>query len=72
MKFGQLIKLGQLIEYNKRNILDKSFAKSGEETISRLFSKKSKLNMSLCHLFKFLYTLFSLYAMLRAIEIYWN
>ena len=72
MKFGQLIKLDQLIEYNKRNIIDKSFAKSGEETISRLFSKKSKLNMSLGHLFKFLYTLFSLYAMLRDIEIYWN
>ena len=49
MKSGQLIKFGQLIEYNKKNILDKSFAKSGEETISRLFSKKSKLNMSLAH-----------------------
>ena len=35
--------LGQLIEYNMRNIfLDKSYTKCGGETILRPFSNKSK------------------------------
>ena len=39
---------GQLIEYNMRNIfLEKLYTKSTEETITRSFSKKPKLNISL-------------------------
>ena len=42
------MKLGQLIEYNMLNIfLEKSYAKFAGETIPRLFSKKSKLSISL-------------------------
>ena len=40
----------------------------GGETTPRPFSKKSKLDISLDHLFKVLYSLFLLYAKLRAIE----
>ena len=42
------MKTGELLEYNLRNIfLEKSHTKCGGETIPRLFSKKSKLSMSL-------------------------
>ena len=42
------MKFGQLIEYNMRKIfLEKSYAKYGGETIPRMFSKKSKLSISL-------------------------
>ena len=42
------MKFGQLIEYNMRNIfVEKSYRKSGEETIPGPFSKKSKLTISL-------------------------
>ena len=42
------MKLGQLIEYNMRNIFhEKSYAKYGEETIPRPFLKKLKLSISL-------------------------
>ena len=42
------MKFGQLIEYNMRDIfLEKSYSKWGGETIFRLFSKKSKLSISL-------------------------
>ena len=50
--------------------LEKSHAKCGGETTPRPFSKKSKSNISLNQLSKFLYRLFLLYAKLRAIEIY--
>ena len=41
------MKFGKLIEYNMINLfLKKSGTKSGGETISRFFSKKSKLSMS--------------------------
>ena len=67
------MKFGQLIKYNKKNIfLVKPFTKCGGETTPRLFSKKSKLNLSLNQLPKVLYSLFLLYAKLRTIEIYWN
>ena len=47
-KGNQTIKLGQLIEYNMRNIfLEKSYTKCGRKTIPRPFSKKSKLSISL-------------------------
>ena len=40
--------LGQLIEYDMRNIfLNKSYTKCGGETIPRPFTKKSKLSISL-------------------------
>ena len=41
-------KLGQLIEYNTRNIfLEKSYTKYGGETSPRPFSKKLKLSIYL-------------------------
>ena len=47
-KGNQAIKFGQLIEYNMRNIfLEKSYTKCGRKTISRPFSKKSKLSFIL-------------------------
>ena len=62
------MKLGQLKEYNVRNIfLEKSLTKCDGETIPRRFSKKSKLSISLD--FKILYSLFLLYAKLRTTEI---
>ena len=42
------------------------------EPSPRPFSKKSKLNASLDQQSKAFYSLFLLYAKLRAIEIYWN
>ena len=42
------MKLGQLIEYNMRNIfLEKSYSKWGGETSPRPFSGKLKLSISL-------------------------
>ena len=39
---------GQLIKYNMRKIsLEKSYTKCGGDTISRSFSKKSKLSISM-------------------------
>ena len=47
-KGNQILKFGQLIEYNTRNIfLEKSYTKCGGETCTRPFSKKLKLNISL-------------------------
>ena len=45
---NQIMKFGQLIGYNIKNIFpEKSYTKRGGETIPRLFSKNSKLNISL-------------------------
>ena len=42
------MKFGQLIKYNMRNIfIEKPCTKYGGETISILFSKNSKLSLSL-------------------------
>ena len=42
------MKFGQLIEYNKRNIVvEKLYTKCAGETISRPLFKKSKLSVSL-------------------------
>ena len=58
-KSNQAMKFGQLTEYNMRNIfLEKSYSKCSRETIPRLFSKKSKLNISLDQYFKGFYILF--------------
>ena len=47
-KGNQTMKFGQLIEYNMSNIfLEKSNTKCARDTILRLFSKKSKLSISL-------------------------
>ena len=47
-KGSQTMKPGQLIECNIRNtFLEKSYTKCGGETISRPFSNKSKLGISL-------------------------
>ena len=43
-KDNETLKFGQLIECNMRNVfLEKSYAKCGRKTISRLFSKKIKI-----------------------------
>ena len=69
-KGNETMKFGQLTEYNMRNIfLEKSYAICGGETIPTPFSKKSMLNISLYQQSKVLYSLFLLYAKLRAIEI---
>ena len=65
------MKFVPLIEYDVRNtFLEISYAKRGEETIPRPFSKNPKLTISLDQQPKILNCLFSLYAKLRAIEIY--
>ena len=44
-KGNQIMKFGQLIEYNKRNIfLEKLYTKCGGEVSPRNFYKKSKLS----------------------------
>ena len=58
-KDNQVMKFGQLIEYNTGNIfVKKSYPKCGEETILGPFSKKSKLSKSLDQYSKVLYSLF--------------
>ena len=45
---NQTMKFGQLIAYSMRNIfVEKSYIKCGGETIPILFSKKSRLHVSL-------------------------
>ena len=67
------MKFGKLIECNMRNIfLEKSYAKCDGETSTKPFSEKLKLSISLDQWSKVLYSLFLLYAKLRAIETYWN
>ena len=64
------MKFRQLIEYNMINtLLAKNHSQNvGEKLFSDRFLKK-KLNISLNQKSKVLYSLFSLYARLRAIEI---
>ena len=64
-----LIKLSQPDNEIRNIFLEKSYIKSGGETISRPFSKKSKLGVSLDQYPKIVCNLFLLYAKLRAIEI---
>ena len=53
------MKIGQLLEYNRRNIfIETSYTKYGGETIPTLFPKKSKLSISLNLYSKVLYILF--------------
>ena len=47
-KDNQVMKFGQLIEYNMRKFfLEKSYTKCGGETIPRPFSEKFKVSISL-------------------------
>ena len=72
-KGNRTMKLGQLIECNMRKLfLEKSYTKYNGETISRPYSKKSKLTISLDQDSKVLFSLFLLYVKLRAIKLYWN
>ena len=65
------MKFDQLIDYNVRNIfLEKSYTKCDGETSPRHFSEKLKLGISLDQESKVSYSLFLLYAKLKAIEIY--
>ena len=62
------MKLATLMEYKIRNIfIEKSYTKCGGDTISRPFSKKWKLKISLDEWFKVLYILLLLYVKLRVI-----
>ena len=64
------MKFDQLVVYDMRNIfLEQSYSKCGRKTSLRLFSEKLKLSLSLNQQSKVLYSLFSLYAKLRAIKI---
>ena len=68
-KGNQAMKFGQLGECNIRNIvLEKSYTKYGGETIPRPSFKKSKLSIFLDQYSKVLYSLFLLYAKLKAIK----
>ena len=61
-KGNQAMKIGQLTEYNLRNIfLEKSHTKYGGETIPRSFFKKLKLSISADQYFKVFYILFILF-----------
>ena len=63
------MKFGQLTECNMRKIfLEKSYPKCDGEISPRPFSEKLKLSISLDQSSKVLYSLFILYAKLRAIE----
>ena len=65
------MKFGQLIEYNKRNIIfEKSYTKHDRETIPRSFSKNTKLSIPLGQLSKVLCSLFLCYAKVRTIKMY--
>ena len=69
-KDNQIMKFGQLIYYNMRNIFfEKPYTKYGGETSPRLFPEKLKLNISPDQYSKVLYSFF-LYAKLRVIKIY--
>ena len=65
------MKFGQLIERNMTNIfLKKSYTKCAREASARPFSEKLKLSISLNKQPRVLYSLFLLYAKLKATEIY--
>ena len=58
-KDNQVMKFGQLKEYNMKSIfLKKSYTKDGGETSPRAFSEKLKLRISLDQKSKFLFSLF--------------
>ena len=44
---NEKMKFGQLIEYNMRHFLEKSYTECGGETIPKPFSTKSKLRIFL-------------------------
>ena len=65
-KSNQIMKFGQLLEHNMKNIfLEKLNTKCGGETTVKPFSKKVKIEL----ISGSTYSLFLLYAKLRAIEI---
>ena len=70
-KGNQTMKFGQLIECNMENIfLKMSYRKYDEETSPSPFSENIKLIISTDQQDKVLYSLFLLYTMLTANEIY--
>ena len=70
-KGNEAIEFDQLIEYNTKNIfLEKPYTNYDGETISRPFSEKLKLSISLDQWSKVLCSLFLLYTKLRTIEIH--
>ena len=57
---NQAMKLGQLREYNMKNIfLEKPYIKCGGETSPRPFSEKLKLSISLDQQSEFLFSFFT-------------
>ena len=70
-KGNQAMKLCLLVEYNKRNIfLEKFYTKYGGGNISRPFSKRSELSISLDQYPKLLCSLCLMQCMLRPIQVY--
>ena len=70
-KGNQIMKFGQLIEYNMRNLFyEKSYKKWGGEP--DCFLKNQNWAYFWINSLKFYASLFLLYAKLKAIEIYWN
>ena len=66
-KDKQTMKIGQLIEYNMRNIfLQKSYETCGGETIPRIEQNRAYLGINTL---KILRDLFLFYAKMRAIEV---
>ena len=61
-KDNQIIKFGQLKEYNlRKRFLEKSYPKYSGKASTRPFSKSSKLSISLAQLSQMLKSLFLLY-----------
>ena len=61
-KSNQIMKFGQLIEYNMGNtFLEESYTKFGAETSHRNFFKKSRFSISLDQQSEILYSLILLY-----------
>ena len=72
-KGSQILKFGQLIKYNGRNVFpEKSWTKYGGETSPRPFFVKSKLNISLDHSLKFYTVSFCRMTSSRTTKIHWN
>ena len=71
-KGNQTIKFGQLVDYNRRNFLEKSYSKFSGETSPKPFSEKLKLGISLDQYSRVLCSLFLMHTKLRHIETFEN
>ena len=70
-KGNQIVKFGQLIEFNMRNIfLEKSYTICGPETSPKHFSEKLKLSVFLDKYSKNLWSLLLLHGKLRCVKMF--